>query len=62
MATVQQLQQGAAFYYREITESYVISLIDLYGSIRSVLFIDLHQETIGLIYSTDLCEALKNTF
>lgn len=57
MAAVQQLQQGAVFYYIEITESYVVSLIDLYESITSVLFIDLYQETTSLIYSTDLCQA-----
>lgn len=55
MAAIQQLQQGAVFCYGEITESYVVSSIDLYGSIRSVLFIDLYQEMIGLIYSTDPC-------
>lgn len=62
MAAVEQLQWGAMFYRVEITESYIVSLINLYRSIRSVLFNDLYQETIGLIYSTDLCQASKNTF
>lgn len=55
MAAVQQLQEGAVFRYVGITESCIVSSIDLYRSIRSVMFIDLYQVTIGLIYSTDLC-------